>query len=379
MKKVLTIMGVASLCGTFAFADLPKASGPGNLVLPKKMARISPDLKIVGPWIDYNQGGISQPPCGTELIYDCFEPDPADNSPGCRPEYNLSCAGDLNECVGYRWFFGPSYCNMFVADDMLAMKPGSEGELSQHIELAWNWNPSLGGNPSESCLLILFTAEDAASTCVLPAVDNIYDGVIYNFGDLPTGNGYWYSDIDTLCDAGLGHQMPADGEGGTLFIQAQADTGTAFILATCSQPMLWGTKSPLDLNPGDAPYTQGPLHWDDDNAPFGEHGLDECFSYAGAVNCPDPLSSMICFYGGESDPCSGFICGDANCDGAFDGGDIDPFFLALGDPAGWQTMFPNCNFFCANDINGDQGVDGADIDAFFAALGGQGDCLSGGG
>ena len=51
---------------------------------------------------------------------------------------------------------------------------------------------------------------------------------------------------------------------------------------------------------------------------------------------------------------------------------------SLGQPAIWQAMFPNCNILCSNDINGDLSVNGGDIDPFFAALGGNGPCLSGG-
>jgi hypothetical protein len=71
----------------------------------------------------------------------------------------------------------------------------------------------------------------------------------------------------------------------------------------------------------------------------------------------------------EPDPCAGFLCGDCNCDGAFNGADIDPFFVALGDPALWQVTYPNCDLVCAADINYDKAVNGADIDPFFAALG----------
>ncbi|MCH8807271.1 MAG: FG-GAP repeat protein [Planctomycetes bacterium] len=61
--------------------------------------------------------------------------------------------------------------------------------------------------------------------------------------------------------------------------------------------------------------------------------------------------------------------GDLNCDGVFNGGDIDPFFLALGDPPGYVARFPKCNIL-NGDMNGDGAVNGADIDAFFACLGG---------
>ena len=68
----------------------------------------------------------------------------------------------------------------------------------------------------------------------------------------------------------------------------------------------------------------------------------------------------------------GLVLGDLNCDGALNGADIDPFFLALGDPAGYGTAFPECTSALA-DMNCDGRVDGADIDAFFECLGG-GNC-----
>ena len=61
--------------------------------------------------------------------------------------------------------------------------------------------------------------------------------------------------------------------------------------------------------------------------------------------------------------------GDLNCDGSLNGGDIDPFFLALGDPAAYRQAFSNCDPMLA-DMNGDGRVNGADIDPFFEALGG---------
>ena len=63
------------------------------------------------------------------------------------------------------------------------------------------------------------------------------------------------------------------------------------------------------------------------------------------------------------------IKGDMNCDGSINGADIDPFFLALGDPAGYAAMFPNCDVL-SGDMNGDGLLNGADIDPFFVCLGG---------
>ena len=69
-------------------------------------------------------------------------------------------------------------------------------------------------------------------------------------------------------------------------------------------------------------------------------------------------------------PGQGSLPGDMNCDGALNGGDIDPFFLALGDPAAYAAQFPNCDPL-NGDINGDGSLNGGDIDPFFQCLGGN--------
>lgn len=68
-------------------------------------------------------------------------------------------------------------------------------------------------------------------------------------------------------------------------------------------------------------------------------------------------------------PCAAFLCGDANCDGTFNGADSNPFFQALRDPVAWQAAHPNCEMRCVADINRDCLVNGGDIDPFFEALG----------
>jgi hypothetical protein len=65
---------------------------------------------------------------------------------------------------------------------------------------------------------------------------------------------------------------------------------------------------------------------------------------------------------------AGDLCGDANCDGTFNGADIDHFFQALGDPGGWRATH-TCDLLDTCDINGDGAANGADIDPFFEGLG----------
>ena len=59
--------------------------------------------------------------------------------------------------------------------------------------------------------------------------------------------------------------------------------------------------------------------------------------------------------------------GDLNCSGAVDAFDIDPFVLALLDPTGYATAYPDCDRELA-DLNGSGTIDAFDIDPFIAAL-----------
>jgi hypothetical protein len=66
------------------------------------------------------------------------------------------------------------------------------------------------------------------------------------------------------------------------------------------------------------------------------------------------------------------ILGDLNCDCAVNVFDIDPFVLALVDPAGYAAAFPDCDRMLA-DVNCDGYVNAFDIDPFVQCLT-AGDC-----
>jgi hypothetical protein len=59
--------------------------------------------------------------------------------------------------------------------------------------------------------------------------------------------------------------------------------------------------------------------------------------------------------------------GDVNCDGEIDAFDIDPFVLALTDPAGYVAKYPDCDVTLA-DITEDGYADAFDIDPFVKLL-----------
>ncbi|MBK8915312.1 MAG: hypothetical protein IPM64_12070 [Phycisphaerales bacterium] len=61
------------------------------------------------------------------------------------------------------------------------------------------------------------------------------------------------------------------------------------------------------------------------------------------------------------------LLGDMNCDGAVNNFDIDPFVLALVDPAAYAEAFPLCNPM-AGDVDGDGHFDNFDIDPFVLHL-----------
>jgi GH15 family glucan-1,4-alpha-glucosidase len=61
------------------------------------------------------------------------------------------------------------------------------------------------------------------------------------------------------------------------------------------------------------------------------------------------------------------VTGDMNCDGAVDFGDINPFVLALSNPAQWQQAYPGCPL-SNGDINHDGSFNFADINPFVALL-----------
>jgi uncharacterized Ntn-hydrolase superfamily protein len=62
-----------------------------------------------------------------------------------------------------------------------------------------------------------------------------------------------------------------------------------------------------------------------------------------------------------------FALGDLNCNGSVEFGDINPFVLALADPSGYATAYPNCNVL-NGDINTDGATDFADINPFVGLL-----------
>ncbi|MGH6958908.1 MAG: hypothetical protein ACREE7_00340, partial [Dongiaceae bacterium] len=58
---------------------------------------------------------------------------------------------------------------------------------------------------------------------------------------------------------------------------------------------------------------------------------------------------------------------DLNCDGVVNNFDVDPFVLALLDPAGYAAAYPDCDIL-AGDINQDGTLDNFDLDPFVECI-----------
>jgi hypothetical protein len=73
----------------------------------------------------------------------------------------------------------------------------------------------------------------------------------------------------------------------------------------------------------------------------------------------------------EAAVCTGGVLGDLNCDGIVGFDDINPFVLAISDPAAYVATYPDCDIL-NGDCNGDGFVDFDDINAFVVLLSGGG-------
>ncbi|TWT44237.1 Soluble aldose sugar dehydrogenase YliI precursor [Phycisphaerae bacterium RAS1] len=112
-----------------------------------------------------------------------------------------------------------------------------------------------------------------------------------------------------------------------------------------------------ELDPPAALAINGPAGFGEDN--FGEIYI--CDYSGGEI-------FKIVPSGVPAVPCR--VPGDCNCDGVIDILDINPFTLALSDPAAYAAAYPNCNILNA-DVNGDGVADILDINPFVDLVAGR--------
>lgn len=344
MRVVLCSLSALALCLPAAFAqDRPTLQKVGNpkKVLPTKIGSVGPDNRVI-EWRDYHP----RQDCPHRLVFDCFEPDDAGWPTGfdtCGVE-----DGSNDESGGSRWYFGSTYCNMYASNDM-AFDPTYGGEYVTRFEVAWHWT----GDIWEQRAIFLEVYEDFDDTCQEGDPDHQGESlgaVLVHVGFLVPG-GYW-TDVD-LC--GLDWlRLPADGAGSyniwlLTFDGYDPQWPDDYRLATCAQPLLWGTGEdehpiPDDVGRGEMSH-QGPIQWDDDDPPDGWHAApNECHDYGIYDVCPDPLGAMACFY---VCACNGDLDGDCDSDQA----DLGILLTDWGCTGGE----------CPGDLDGDGDTDQADL------------------
>ncbi len=70
---------------------------------------------------------------------------------------------------------------------------------------------------------------------------------------------------------------------------------------------------------------------------------------------------------GMPDECEPRELGDMNCDFAVDALDVEPFIIAIFEPANYPVLYPDCDIMLG-DINGSGEVNSWDIEPFLALL-----------
>ncbi len=329
--------------------------------------------------------------CDHQLVFDCFEPN-VGQCPELLEGYPIgfnSCGqGEPEDCDGgcaYRWYLGPTYCNPYVTNDM-EFDPGCAGLYVSRLEAAWWWHVN-GPGTGENMALVIETFEDFDDTCEIGDPNGQGErlgAVAVHFGYTEGDAGYRFFDSeDWLCNTGW-IQLPRDGKGSyNIWLCTYEDQDpNSLYLATCAQPMLWGTgtnESPnqdcVDRGRGRCPRQyggegasshQGPLQWDDDDPnglPAWHDAPSECDDYAGLVSCPDPIGAMACFYvewDGGWIPCGNECFGDIDCDVDTDLSDLCILlhnWLCEGPPR------------CPGDFDGDGDVDHSDLGILFGDIG----------
>lgn len=221
---------------------------------------------------------------------------------------------------------------------------GFQGAPVDEIKTALYWNPPGGVAP---LMLAYFFYEQTLGVdgCTRAQVDNFTptgDGILLNYGDVPTGNGFYYSLISGIIHNGIDLYLPADTSGSyEVFIltDTNSDGEPEIDPHLPTQPLLWGTGE--DCGAPQRIGTQGPSSLD--------YGSTSCDDYSSGA-CPDPLGKMHGFLSCIPSDCTNSA--DFDNDGFITGADFDLFVAAFeaGEPAA--------------DHNGNGFIEGGDFDTF---------------
>jgi len=382
MRKGLLCLCCLGLVASFALADGElQTLTAGEQVVALKAARLGPD-GMIGKWVDVGPGARGGE---RHLIFDCYEPD-VDDCTGNGYWYPIggaSCGyGEPEDCdpatCSMRWFHGEDFCNMYTTNDMV-FDSAYGGKKAKDIYVALYWYVN-GPGSSESLALLIETYEEFDETCNVgdpgaPGFDNdtsdpgYIDGAVYTFGQhMGDPGGYTICRMeDLLPDVQL--ELPSDGAGSyNLWILTYEGWNPVwpddFSLATCAQPMQWGTGDHEwiiedTVNRGEGCTEHETMWYDIDGvAEFHDPDSEDCQDRAAGL-CPDPVGAMICFCIGPGDGCEGDVDGDGDTDHS----DLGALLGAWGSQPGDPNWLPGA------DLNGNGVVDHSDLGILLADWG----------
>jgi hypothetical protein len=297
MHSLFTAALAPTLALAFCAEALPDLSGrgAGRMLRPERVAGarlVGRKVMLVTPWMGYGGSGGD---ANWVPAYDSYEGDDTG-----LPIGGEDC-GDGSFAPDTRWLYTGAPTNSLITSDMT---PDAKfgGARSERTNFAWQWDHD------GSCKVALFTAE-AFGACGTFDMDQVYDGVVYDFGFQPAAAGYYFADNDLTAN-GLFHQLPA--ATGAFHMELGEDDGFGGFRVTLQacQPMMWGTGE--DGGPDGGAGTNGPLEFQDIYSGDGVIDADaDCVDLSGAVPCPTTLATMVKFW---VDDQGGNEC-YADCDG----------------------------------------------------------------
>lgn len=324
VMKEITAIEKSCGCGqdgtrTMADGKTLYTADVAKMVTPMRIAGLNEDGTAT-EFIDYHESRQQ----GLDLVFDCFEPDVADlmcpdGYDGEPIGFGTCGAGEPEDCGSLRYYFGKEYHNPYATNDM-EFSTIYGGNYIERLEVAWYWYVE-GPGTGENMALVIKTFEDFDDTCTYPYQGEPLGSVVLIFGYEESGSSYLYTDVDLY---GLDRlRLPWNGKGSydIWLLSYEGDDPVYpddFYLATCAQPMLWGTGTnewPIQdtVNRGVESH-QGIIQWDDVDQPNGFHEApDECYDYTNPEYCPNPRGAMLCFYA-EGEICVGDLDDDDDTD-----------------------------------------------------------------
>jgi len=347
----LTIGMTTTATGQPLAGGLRTVSAVGERIEPIRAAALGDGFTMRGGWVDYGEAVALRggEPCGQALAYDAYQFDSAGEAVGADTDCGLA-----EPFV--RFLLNEDTCHMRTADDF-TLEPALAGNDITRIAGGFYWYGD--GTNAEQCYIVVQVWETIDVTCNGPALDGFLGAVVVDMGVLEANTGIYNTFDFDICAimGGAGIPAPADGSGAIDILLANEFNAaeSSVTLATCAQPMLWGTAADRPGSQTDFPY------WIDVDRSFEFEAPGECFTFEGFADCPDNLGNMVAIWVDADDPGGGggTACGDGDCNGVSEYADMLPFIYAVNEPATY--LFYECDAVETMDHNGDGAVNNFDL------------------